>query len=753
LLLSLLHDDAMLTLTPKSAPTQDAGRIAEAIARGLAHHQSGNLAEAEACYRGVLELQPNHPEALHLLGVVAQQNGDYIQAEKLILAAITRNPRAADYHNNLGNTYRLQGKLANAISSYRNAVALDATHIDALHSLANSLSDSGDLTEAETCFLELLRLKPNHADALYNLGNTKLNQGNPAAAVERYRQAIQLKCGCAAYHYNLAHALQRLARHAEAADEYRQTLRIAPDDFEATYNLGIVLHELKEFAHAAEAFRRALALKPDLPEAISNLAAALQGLDDYDGAAELLRRAIALNPNFAEAHGNWGGHLWRQGNLPGAKKSCLRAIELNANLPGAYGNLGHVLFDQGDYRGALDCYDQALALKPDAVRAEIAAPADAAAPANRPWQRSDLIRAFDDCHRAGSEFATAEYRRALASKSNCIELLYYVGLLHLLHGDFAAGWHNYEYRWQTKMLRNARRDFSQPQWLGQQIDGARILLHSEQGLGDALQFIRYVPMVAARGAKVILEVPSELRRLVERAFSAAVQVVTRGSRLPDFEWHSPLMSLPLVFRTDLASIPAPIPYLQADPQRTGEFAQHLALSSATGLRVGLVWSGSPLHTRDRQRSIPLAQLRALTEIPGVTFYSLQKGPATKDLLDMPIDMNLVDLSGHLNDFGDTAAALANLDLVVTVDTAVAHLAGALGKPVWILLTHNPDWRWLLDRTDSPWYPTARLFRQHAAGDWSSALERVHGELSRLVANSRTSRTTPQNLVEHLPQHN
>ncbi len=321
----------------------------------------------------------------------------------------------------------------------------------------------------------------------------------------------------------------------------------------------------------------------------------------------------------------------------------------------------------------------------------------------------------------------------------------------MLHGDFAAGWHNYEYRWQTKMLRNARRNFSQPQWLGQPITGARILLHAEQGLGDTLQFLRYVPMVVARGAKVILEVPSELRRLIENArlitSGGSVQIVTRGSRLPDFEWQSPLMSLPLVFQTDLASIPASIPYLRADSQLTREFAQHFASPANTGLRVGLVWSGSPRHTRDPQRSIPLAQLCTLTEIPGTTFYSLQKGPAAKELLDMPIDMNLVDLSGYLNDFADTAAAVANLDLLVTVDTAVAHLAGALGKPVWLLLTRNPDWRWLLEREDSPWYPTARLFRQSVAGDWASVIERVHYELQRLVSAAASS---PRSASEKSP---
>jgi len=298
------------------------------------------------------------------------------------------------------------------------------------------------------------------------------------------------------------------------------------------------------------------------------------------------------------------------------------------------------------------------------------------------------------------------------------------------------------------MLRNARRDFSQPQWLGQPLAGTRILLHAEQGLGDTLQFIRYVPMVASRGAKVILEVSSELRRLVETTLGSIAQIVTRGSRLPDFDCQSPLLSLPFVFQTAQTSIPGSVPYLQADPQLTREFAQQFtAAGNNNGLRVGLVWSGSPRHTRDPQRSIPLPQLCALTEIPGATLYSLQKGPAAKDLLNMPIDMNLVDLSGYLNDFAETAAAIANLDLVVTVDTAVAHLAGALGKPVWILLTRNPDWRWLLDREDSPWYPTARLFRQNVGGDWSSVVDRVHNELQQLVSSR------PAKSASHHPQHN
>jgi tetratricopeptide (TPR) repeat protein len=730
----------MLTLTPKPS-AGNARRIAESLARGIAHHTAGDLAAAEACYCEILQVEPAHPDALHLLGVAAQERGEYGLAVRSIRSAIAQNPRCAVYHNNLGNTYRLQGDFAGAIASYQQAIALDPQNLDALHSLANSLADNGDLAEAETCFLRLLLAQPEHPDALYNLANAKLKQGDFAAAIDRYRQAIQLRPGCAAYHFNLAHALQHTGALPDAADEYQAAARIEPNDFGATYNLGIVLHEQKEFARAADAFRRALELKPELPEAMSNLAAALQGLDDYDGAADLLQRAIALNPNFAEAHGNWGGHLWRQGDLTGAMASCQRAIELNPNLSGAHGNLGHALFDRGDYAGALDCYDRALALKREAPNAS-GAPGVRETQA-RPWKRGDLQNAFDSGHNISPDVAIGEYCRAHATKASSVELLYYVGLLHLLHGDFAAGWHNYEYRWQTKMLRSARRDFSQPLWQGEPLEGARILLHAEQGLGDAIQFLRYVPMVAARGAKVVLEVPAELRRLAG-TIEGAAEIVTRGTRLPDFQWQSPLMTLPRAFRTELHSIPANVPYLRADAALTQQFAEHFSSQPASsqpvtgGLRIGLVWSGSPRHTRDPQRSLSLAQLRALTEIPHTTFYSLQKGPTAKQLLDMPMEMNLIDLAPQLNDFADTAAALANLDLLVTVDTGVAHLAGALGKPVWIMLTHNPDWRWLLDRDDSPWYPTARLFRQPAASDWTSVIDRVHAELNKLTF------TPPQN---------
>jgi Flp pilus assembly protein TadD len=559
-------------------------------------------------------------------------------------------------------------------------------------------------------------LQPSHAQALYNLGNTKIKQSDLPAAIRYYRQALAFNPDCSAFHFNLAHALQESGGLVEATGAYKRSLALSPDDPEANYNLGVVLHLQSQLPEAASAFRRAIALKPDYAEALCNLAAVLQELDDFSTADELLRRAIALNPGLPEAHSNLGGNLWRQGDLSAALESCRRAIALNPSLPEAHTNLAHILADRGDQAGALDSYDHALALKADAL------PLEAVAGNPKPWKRGDLLKAFE------SESASVRYEQALKSKTNSFEIIHYVGLAHLLRGDFTTGWQNYECRWHTRNLRGAVRNFPQPLWRGEPLEGARILLHAEQGMGDTMQFARYVPLVAARHATVILEVQPELLTLFA-GMEGASQVIGRGDSLPEFAWHSPLLSLPRAFGTELATIPLNIPYLQSNPSVVRAWSQHL---QGDGLRVGLVWSGNPLHVRDPQRSLPLDLLRTLLAVNRTTFYSLQKGSAASQLLALPSEANLIDLGPQLKDFADTAAAIGNLDLVISVDTAVAHLTGALGKPVWVLLTHAPDWRWLLDRDDSPWYPTVRLFRQPAPGDWCSVIDRVANELQQLA---------------------
>jgi tetratricopeptide (TPR) repeat protein len=642
---------------------------------GLQHHQAGRLNEAENCYREILEREPGHADALHLSGVIAQQRGQYSTAVQLIEAAIQLNPRAADYRNNLGNTHRLQGQLAQAAASYRAALSIDSQHIEALHSLAITLGDLNQLVEAQSCLETVLEIAPDHAEAHYNLGNLQWKQGNLHAAIASYHRAIQHDPDRADFHYNLGCALQAAGTPTQAEEAFRDAVHLSPDDAEAHHRLGVVLQEQGQFARATDSFRRALELQPNFAEALCNLAVGLQHDNDFESAAGLLRRAIALKPTLAEAHSNLGGNLWRQGDLTGAIESCRQAITLNPALPEAHSNLGHALSDCGEVDAAMASYHRALQLQPKSPKFQ-----------------------------------------------------HYIAITHLLRGEFAEGWKLYENRWQTKALIRSRRDFTQPLWQGQPLAGERILLHAEQGLGDTLQFVRYVPLVAERGGTVILEVPAELRRLLSN-ISGATEVITRGDCLPDFSWHCPLLSLPLAFGTHAATIPANVPYLKSDPLAAQPWLQS---GSSSALRVGLVWAGNPIHTRDPQRSISLSQFAPLAQIAGVSFFSLQKGTPAAQRCGSPFGSSLNDAAPFLFDFTDTAALISTLDLLISVDTAAAHLAGALGKPVWILLTHTPDWRWLLDRNDSPWYPTARLFRQPAPGDWSSVIARVAEELRQLV---------------------
>jgi Flp pilus assembly protein TadD len=460
-----------------------------------------------------------------------------------------------------------------------------------------------------------------------------------------------------------------------ALQNYRHAVQLKPDYAGAYTDIAILLDQQGDLPGAEDACRRAVAANPDSPRVHSNLAAVLDRQERFAEAAESCRQALARDPGLAEAHSNLAAVLWRQRDLAAAVASCRQAISINPNCAAAYCNLGTALSDQGDLAEGLRCYERVLTLQPDSAAA-----------------------------------------------------IYYSGLTHLLQGNFSQGWQNYEHRWRLKHMHSFRRNFPQPLWRGEALHGARILLYPEQGLGDILQFVRYVPLVAACGGKVILEVPPTLKQLLS-GIEGATEIVVRGESLPDFSWQCPFMSLPLAFGTDLASIPAKIPYLHADPDKVQAWSQRL---EGEGLRVGLVWAGNPKHVNDCQRSLSLAQFAPVTQVPGVSFYALQKGPGAIETQSLPAGMRLIDLGPYQSDIADTAAIVANLDLVLSVDTSVAHLAGALGKPVWILLQYMPDWRWLLEREDSPWYPTARLFRQSAFNDWTPVLQRVAAELARLA---------------------
>jgi hypothetical protein len=493
---------------------------------------------------------------------------------------------------------------------------------------------------------------------------------------------------------------------AQAEALYRELLRFQPRHRETLHNLGMIGLQKGDPRGALPYLRKALKADPRNPQAHLNLGAALQRLGQAEDALATFTRAASLRPEYPEAWLNLGHVLGKLGRFAESLAAYDRALGRRADYPEALDGRGNALTDLGRPAEALAAYDRALELQPDYVEALV----------NRAFVLTDLNRYAE---------ALADLDRALALRPGFGRAHFDASMALLVSGDFKRGWQEFEWRWRVEGGEQDSRGFRQPQWRGEEdIAGRTILLHAEQGLGDSIEFCRYAPLVAARGARVIVEVQRPLTGLLAQ-LPGVSQVIARGEALPPFDLHCPLLSLPLAFRTDAASIPAPRSYLAADPARIAHWQAKLGTANLPC--IGLAWSGSPGHRNDRNRSIPLETLARLCDA-GWRFVGLQKDVREADRAALRAQPAIMNLGEELADFNDTAALLACLDLVVCVDTAVAHLAGALGTPVWILLPFAPDWRWLLEREDSPWYPTARLFRQPAPGDWDSVLGRVATEL-------------------------
>ena len=576
--------------------------------------------------------------------------------------------------------------------------------------LANAIREhqAGRLEQAKQLYLQVLAIDVRHAKSLYGLGLILHQIGNLDAAASIMRRAIAVNPNDAAYHASLGAVLLDQGKMEEAKPHLERSLALKPDSTEAHTNMGILLAREGKPEEARVCYQRALALNPDSLEALCNLGNLFCTGGKLQDARACFERAIALQPNLAEAHNNLGV-VFRDLGIFGEAQACHeRALALKPDYSDAHNNLGIVFRDQGKMEESVAWHERALALKPD---------------------YSEGYNNLGNTRRSQGRLEEARrcHEQALALNPGNVEAKWNLSLVELLTGDFAAGWRDYEVRTKRK---NAPRHFPEPRWRGESLNGARILLHAEQGLGDTLQFLRYVPLVQAAGGTVILDVQRSLLRLAAELPGIETLVAT-GDPLPPFECHSPLMSLPAAFQTSIESIPAQVPYLRV-PAEAKQSAEGLEWPEK-GLRVGLVWSGNPLFPEDRLRSIPLSDFEALLALHGVRFFSLQMGPAASQLAQ--VDAQIIDLQAAIADMADTAALIEKLDLVITVDTAVAHLAGALGKPVWVLLPFAPDWRWLMERADSPWYPTMRLFRQPKFGDWPSVLERVRGDLAMLAGKN------------------
>jgi tetratricopeptide (TPR) repeat protein len=532
---------------------------------------------------------------------------------------------------------------------------------------------AGRLQETEQLYRQVLARQPNHAEALNLLGVLAGQVGRNDDAVDLIRRAIALR----------------------------------PNYAEAHSNLGNILRDKGQLDEAIAACRRAIALRPNYVEALNNLGFALKAKGQFDEAIAVCRQAIALRPNFAEAHNNLGNALKDKGQFDQALAAHRQAITLNPNLAEAHYNVGNALRDKGQLDEAIAAYRQAIAVKPHYVKAHV--------------NLGDALK-----EKGQLDEAIAALRQAIVLRPSFAEVHASLAMALLARGHFQEGWQEYEWRWKCEDFPPLG-NFAQTQWDGCPLEGRTLLLYTEQGFGDAVQFIRYLPLVEQRGGRIIIVCHTELQRLFQ-AIAGGCQIVAQAQALPAFDLHCPLLSLPRVFGTNLASIPKEVPYLHADAEDAGKWQRRLAERSAP-VNVGLVWAGRPTHKNDRNRSLKLENMAPLGQLPGLRFVSLQKGAAAAEAKTPPPGMELIDWTEELKDFADTAALIANLDLVIAVDTAVAHLAGAMGKPVWTLVPFIADWRWLLDRQDSPWYPTMRLFRQPCIGDWDSVIRRMAAELS------------------------
>jgi tetratricopeptide (TPR) repeat protein len=536
---------------------------------------------------------------------------------------------------------------------------------------ALALRRQGQIAEAERLYASVLAIAPDNADALHSMGNLKLAHGEPGEALRLIGAAMATRTPTPRMLFDLGLAFNALNQYQKALDSFELAIQLQPDFFEAHGNRGAMLAALGRHDDAIESYRKALAIRPDFADAHCNLGSALTQLQRYDEALASLDHALALRPDYPDALYNRGNALKPLQRFEEALASYDRVIALQPNHADAHNNRGQVLRELERYDEALASYDRALALRPQHVMAH--------------------------CNAAA---------------------------LRLLTGDFERGWAHYEWRWLKKSVIPTQRNFTQPAWNGgDPIAGKTILIHSEQGLGDTIQFCRYVPLVAARGAQVIFEVQKPLQALMT-SLGGAAQVVQKGGPLPAFDLHRPLVSLPLAFGTRLETIPSTTGYLSAPAQHVTMWQSRLDGKSHP--RIGLVWSGNPGHERDRERSIGLRSFLPLFDAFGadVTFVSLQKDVRAEDAALIKERADILDYGNAIEDFSDTAALISLMDLVISVDTSVAHLAGALGKPVWILLTYFPDWRWLLGRDDSPWYPPARLFRQDKSRTWDGVIAQV-----------------------------
>jgi len=732
--------------------------VGQALSRARTLLDKNDLGEARQLYEGVLTIAPDNVEALHLLGLVYLRTGDAARAEPLIGRSIEAGWRQPWNLVNHGAALTGVGRHDEALAVVQEALCVDLGHASAF---AAAHAVRGDILlalarfdEAMASYDVALRQAPGIGNAWRGRGVALLRLKRPADALISLEYALRIDPNDALAHTGRAHALRALNRYEDALRGYQLAMVVLGRTPELLLATGRVLTDLGRAAEGLARLDEGLALAPDDEALLYASCVALDMLHERD---ELLRRSDRLLARYpdnvaawigrgnaliglarhAEAAQAYGEALQRQPEQVDALRNRAAALRAMGELTAALGHFDRALAVTGAdptllYNRAITLqllgrYDEALADHRAAAAAPAAAPEQLYARGAALQQTGAHEAALDDYERA----LRHDPKHGVAQRSQAY--------CRLLLGDFDTGWKQHESRWLVSDAALSRRYADRPLWLGaESIAGKTLLLYAEQGYGDTLQFCRYASLAHARGTTVLLDVPAALATLV-RSVPGVDRVLPDAEPLSGFDFRCPLLSLPLAFGTTLETVPAEVPYLSVDPTLRGQWACRVdsrvdVLAVPGRLRVGLAWSGNPRHSNDENRSLPFAMLAPLFASPlasAVAFVSLQPQVRERDVAALAAS-SVIRFDEALSDFAQTAALIEALDLVITVDTSVAHLAGALGKTVWILLPTVPDWRWLVGRQDSPWYPTARLFRQPRPGDWPAVIAGVRDALRHAV---------------------
>jgi tetratricopeptide (TPR) repeat protein len=648
--------------------------------QAIAFYQKGNFPDAVIAFESLIARDPTNCDALHYFGILKAAMGRVSEAEALLQKSLSAQRTRIPYTENYVQILFQAREYENAIRLCRNTIRAYGVTEKLHYVLAISLFKTRRLEESLSEFDTLLHKYPNNI----------------------------------VYHNEKGSVLAELGRFDEALVSVERSLAIKPKHSEALLNKGNLLSRLQKYHEALDVYHEAFAIGSPSADLFLGRGNALGGLKRHDEALAAYDDALGIKPDLENAWLGRGNIFWSLKRYDEALAAYDKALSIKPNLERAWLGRGNVFTDLKRYDEAFAAYDKALSIEPDLENAWLGR-----------GNVLGLLKRYDE--------AFAAYGKALSINPRFGEAHLNEAFSRLLLGDMEGGWEKYEWRWETAQQRDFKRYFAQPLWSSDtDINKKTILIHAEQGLGDTIMCCRYVPMVAALGAEVIVEVQPPLKSLLQ-SLDGISKLIVKGEPIPDFDVQCPIMSLPRAFKTTVESIPAQIPYLSASRNVVDNWRSRVI---GPGIKIGIAWAGKPSFPRDGDRSILLQNILPIFRIRECQFFCLQKDLRDGDSDILEANPQIVRLDREIHDFQDTAAIMASLDLVISSDTSVVNLAGALGTSFWVLLPFNPDWRWLLDGDGSPWYPTGRLFRQKKNSDWTSVVAEVYMELEKLIAEKQ-----------------